>query len=84
MIKYQDISVGKVVCEIKTKNWDITSMAQNHHNAVICTGHSNGTLNMWTPNFGSDPVIKILAHPFTVNAIAVDPSGYYLTNCGSD
>lgn len=84
MIKYQDVTLGKIVSEIKTKNGEITSMCQNPYNAVICTGHSNGTVNMWTPNYGSDPVVKILSHPFSVNTMSIDPTGKYLVTTGSD
>jgi U3 small nucleolar RNA-associated protein 7 len=58
-------------------------MCQNSYNAVILTGHSNGCVNMWTPNF-SEPVVKILTHPNSVNAIAVDHGGHNLVTCGND
>jgi U3 small nucleolar RNA-associated protein 7 len=83
-IKYLDVSLGKMVSEIKTKSGEISSMSQNPSNAVIITGHSNGCVNMWTPNFASDPVIKILCHPSSVTGLCVDPSGTCLTTIGSD
>jgi U3 small nucleolar RNA-associated protein 7 len=58
-------------------------MSQNHHNAVILTGHSTGVVNMWTPNF-SDPVASILTHPNIVNNISADLSGNYLVTTGTD
>ena len=84
MIKYQDISIGKIVSEIKTKSGFITSFTQNPSNAVIISGHSNGLVQMWTPNFASDPVVKIFAHPYSVNALSVDIDGYTLVTCGND
>jgi len=84
MIKYQDVSIGQIVSEIKSKSGDITAMTQNPWNAVILSGHSNGCINMWTPNYGSEPVVKILAHSNTVNSISVDPQGYYLVSTGVD
>ncbi len=84
MIKYLDVSIGKLHTEIKTKSGDITAMTQNQNNAVVLTGHSNGVVNMWTPNFGSEPVVKILTHPNTVTGLSVDNSGYYLTTTGND
>ena len=32
-------------------------------NGVIALGHSSGEVTMWTPNMGSTPVVKLLAHP---------------------
>jgi U3 small nucleolar RNA-associated protein 7 len=84
MIKYLDVSIGKMMSEIKTKSGDITALCQNPHNAVIVTGHSNGCLNMWTPNFASEPVVKILCHPSSINSVSVDPHGHYLTTTGND
>jgi U3 small nucleolar RNA-associated protein 7 len=83
MIKYQDISIGKIVTEIKTKSGDISSMCQNPFNGIILTGHSSGVVNMWTPNL-SDPAVKLLCHPNTVNTISVDFSGNNLVTCGND
>ncbi len=59
-------------------------MTQNIQNSVIATGHSNGTINMWTPNYGSEPAIKLLAHPTTINNICIDYTGTYLTSIGTD
>lgn len=82
-VKYQDVSIGKIITEIKTKSGDITSMSQNPRNAVILTGHSNGVVNLYTPNF-SDPVATLLTHPNSVNNVAVDHSGNYLVTTGTD
>lgn len=62
----------------------INSMTQNSTNGVIVTGHSNGVVNMWTPNYASEPVVKMLTHPNAVSNIAVDPSGNYLVTAGVD
>lgn len=83
-IKYLDVSIGKLISEIKTKSGEITCMVQNPQNAVIVTGHSNGVVNMWTPNFASEPVVKILTHPSAVKNVAVDPTGQYLVTTGND
>ena len=84
MIKYQDISIGKIVSEIKTKSGFISSFTQNPSNGIIITGHSNGLVQLWSPNFGNNSVVKIFAHPYSVNALCVDFDGYTLTTCGSD
>ena len=84
MIKYLDVSIGKLTTEIKTKSGDITAMTQNPSNAVVVTGHSNGVINMWTPNYASEAVVKVLCHPNSITTVAVDPSGNYLTTTGND
>lgn len=84
MIKYLDYSIGQIVSEIKTKSAEISSMTQNIQNSVITTGHSNGTINFWTPNYSSEPVIKILGHPTKVNHVGIDNTGNYLTSTGLD
>ena len=83
-IKYLDVSMGKVASEIKTKSGDITALSQNPFNAIIVSGHSNGCVNMWTPNFASEPVVKLLCHPNSVSSVTVDPYGNYLTTTGND
>jgi len=83
-IKYLDISLGKIISEIKTKNGIIKSMCQNPKNGVIITGHSNGLINMYTPNYGNDSIIKIFAHNNNVNNICIDIDGNYLISCGGD
>lgn len=84
MIKYLDVSIGKVVAEIKTKSGIISSFTQNPSNAVIISGHSNGLAQLWTPNYGSDSVVKIFAHPCAINSISVDVDGYSMVTCGCD
>lgn len=59
-------------------------MTSNPQNAVIVTGHSNGTVNMWTPNYASDPVVKMLAHPTTITNVSIDYSGRYMFTTGTD
>ena len=83
-IKYLDISLGQIVSEIKTNSGIISCFAQNPHNAVIITGHSNGLIQMWTPNYGSTPVVKIFAHSSGINSCCVDLEGNYLTTVGND
>ena len=46
VIKYQDISIGKVISKIKTKSVIISSFTQNPHNAVIVSEHSNGLVQI--------------------------------------
>ena len=83
-IKYLDISIGQIVSEIKNKSGIISSFTQNPYNAVIISGHSNGLIQMWTPNFASTPVVKIFGHSSGVNGLAVDLEGNYLVSVGND
>lgn len=59
-------------------------MISNPHNSIIVSGHSNGTINMWSPNYSGEPIVKFLAHPTPVNNIAIDRSGNYLVSSSSD
>ena len=83
-IKYLDISIGQIVSEIKTNSGIISCLTQNPNNAVIISGHSNGLIQMWTPNYGSTPVVKIFAHSSGINSCCVDLEGNYLTTVGND
>ena len=54
-------------------------------NGVILTGHGNGELAMWTPNMGSRPVVKMLAHPSApMTSLSVSRDGNYLATSGKD
>ena len=84
-VKYLDISCGKEVAECKTKRGEATCMRQNAQNAILCTGHTNGEVLMWTPNMASKPVVKILAHlSAPVTSLAVSRCGRYMTTTGKD
>ena len=83
-IKYLDISLGQIVAESKTKSGIISCLAQNPFNEVIISGHSNGLIQMWTPNYGSTPVVKIFVHSSGINSCCVDLEGNYLTTVGND
>ena len=60
-LKYQDTSTGDLVSEHRTKLGSCNVIRQNPWNAVLCLGHSNGYVTMWTPNM-SLPVVKMLCH----------------------
>ncbi len=54
-------------------------------NGVMLTGHGNGEVAMWTPNMGSRPVVKMLAHPSApLTSMAVTRCGTYLATTGKD
>merc|ERR1719261_980435 len=58
-------------------------MSQNLWNSIICLGHSNGIVSMWTQSLSS-PVINLSCHKGPVLAIANDPFGRFLTTTGVD
>ncbi|XP_071811926.1 WD repeat-containing protein 46-like [Apostichopus japonicus] len=82
-LQYLDVSMGKMVSEIKTKQGRLDVMAQNPQNAVIHLGHTDGRVTMWTPN-QHEPVVKMMCHKSAVRSVAVDPKGRYMATSGID
>ena len=58
-------------------------MAQNPWNAIMHLGHANGTVSLWSPNMSS-PLVKMQCHRGNVQALAVDPTGRYMSTAGLD
>jgi U3 small nucleolar RNA-associated protein 7 len=82
-LKYQDTSTGEVVAEHRTKLGECHVLKQNPNNAVLCCGHANGQISMWSPNM-STPLVKINAHKASVLALAIDIEGKYMASSGID
>ncbi|QEU59936.1 Utp7 [Kluyveromyces lactis] len=82
-LKYQDVSTGQLVSEIRTKLGPTTAMTQNPWNAVMHLGHSNGTVTLWSPSMPS-PLVRLLSSRGSITGIAVDRQGYYMVTTGSD
>lgn len=82
-IKYQDVSTGKLVAELRTKLGATTALAQNPYNAVLHAGHSNGTVTLWAPNM-STPLVKLLSSRGPVRACAINRDGRYMAVAGAD
>ncbi|KAL3983172.1 BING4CT (NUC141) domain family protein [Acanthocheilonema viteae] len=80
-LHYLDISMGKMVQSFPTKQGPLDVMTQNPNNAIIHTGHGNGTVQLWSPNV-REPLIKMLAHPCSVRGIAVENN--YMATTGLD
>jgi len=76
----QDVSSGALIAEHPTRMGACDVMRHNPWNAVVCCGHSNGIVTMWTPNL-STPVVKMLTHRGPVTALAVDAGGRYPCDC---
>ena len=75
--------MGKMVRRTHTHLGRLDVMCQNPSNAVLCCGHSKGTISMWTPNFES-PVVKMLCHRQPVRAVAIDQSGRFMATSSVD
>lgn len=82
-LKYQDVSTGQLVSEIFTKSGTPVSLTQNPFNAILHTGHQNGTVTLWSPN-SSEPLVKLLAHRGPVRSLAIDREGRYMVSAGQD
>ncbi|XP_040565996.1 WD repeat-containing protein 46 [Lepeophtheirus salmonis] len=82
-LSWVDVSIGKMVAQFNGKVGPLDRVCQNPWNAVICCGHSKGTVTMWTPNV-QEPVAKILCHRHALSSIAVESSGNYMATCGVD
>lgn len=81
VLHYQDTSTGQIVAQHRTRLGSCDVMRQNPFNAVLCLGHNNGVVSMWTPNI-TTPVVKMLVHKGPVSALAVDPTGHHLVTAG--
>lgn len=82
-LKYQDVSTGQLVAELRTKLGPTTAMAQNPWNAVMHLGHSNGTVTLWAPNMPT-PLVRLLSARGPITSIAIDRQGYYMATTGAD
>lgn len=82
-LSWLDITLGKEVVQFHTLKGRLEIVCQNPYNAVLCCGHSNGTVSMWTPN-SREPVASILCHPHPIKAIDIDPTGRYMATAGLD
>mmetsp|Transcript_41421 Transcript_41421/g.163113 ORF Transcript_41421/g.163113 Transcript_41421/m.163113 type:complete len:514 (-) Transcript_41421:791-2332(-) len=83
-LQYTDTSTGEVVAELKTSYiGGASSISLNPFNACIATGHSNGTVALWSP-ISSEPLVRILANRGSINSIAITQDGTYMLTSGSD
>mmetsp|Transcript_28817 Transcript_28817/g.46599 ORF Transcript_28817/g.46599 Transcript_28817/m.46599 type:complete len:579 (-) Transcript_28817:19-1755(-) len=82
-LKYQDVSTGDLISEHRTKLGPCGAMVQNPANAVVCLGHGNGTVSMWSPSVNK-PLVKMFCHGGPVRAMAVDRSGHEMVTGGLD
>ena len=71
------------MAEMPTKQGIPASLAHNPYNAILHTGHQNGSVTLWSPN-STTPLVKLLAHRGPVRSIAVDREGRYMVSTGQD
>jgi hypothetical protein len=83
VLRYQDTSTGQVVAAHRTKLGPCDALRQNPWNAVLCLGHGNGGVTMWTPNLAT-PAVRMLCHHGPVRSLAADPQGRHLVTTGAD
>jgi U3 small nucleolar RNA-associated protein 7 len=82
-LKYQDISTGAVVSEHRSKLGPCSVLRQNRQNAILHSGHSNGVVNLWTPNL-AEPAVRMLTHRGPVRDLCIDREGKYMATAGQD
>ncbi|KAH9411333.1 BING4 family of nucleolar WD40 repeat protein [Ordospora pajunii] len=83
LLRYQDVSTGKMVSEIRMKDWDIASMKHNISNGIIHMGNAKGVVSLWSPN-SKEYLMKMLCHKSTVSSIEIDRTGKYMISSGLD
>lgn len=83
MLKYVDVSTGKLVSELRTRLGPTQSMTQNPYNAVMHLGHGNGTVTLWSPTV-KEPLAKLLVHRGPIRSLAIDREGKYMACAASD
>ncbi|EGR33273.1 hypothetical protein IMG5_057380 [Ichthyophthirius multifiliis] len=67
----------------RMKNRDPQCLKLNPYNAISCVGDNRGCVSMYSPNT-SEPLVKMLCHKGTVNAISFDRRGYNMVTAGTD
>lgn len=85
-LHYLDVSTGTNVASYRMKHAGgrFTTLVQNKSNAIVHTGHGNGTVALWSPNNPSTPLVKMLVHACPVSGLAIDETGTYMATTGVD
>ncbi|XP_034249129.1 WD repeat-containing protein 46 [Thrips palmi] len=82
-LKWLDISVGKIISQFNTRMGRLNLMVQNPYNAILCLGHAQGTVTMWSPNV-KEPLAKMLCHRSPLLGLDVDRTGQYMVTSAAD
>ncbi|GFV47935.1 WD repeat-containing protein 46 [Trichonephila clavipes] len=83
ILSWLDTCVGKMINQKFTAAGRLNVMCQNPYNATIVTGHSNGTVSMWSPNV-HEPLVRMLCSRTPIRSIAIDNKGLYLATATMD
>ena len=83
-LKYQDVTTGEIVSEMKSKKGEPSSLCQNPQNGIMHMGHSYGGVTLWSPNMGSS-LVDMLCHPSCpILSISILKNGNYMVTTGTD
>ncbi|EEB09686.1 U3 snoRNP-associated protein Utp7 [Schizosaccharomyces japonicus yFS275] len=82
-LKYQDVSTGQLVSELRTGLGASHVLRQNPYNAVMHVGHANGQVTLWAPT-STTPLVKMLCHRGPIRDVAIDREGKYMVTAGAD
>lgn len=84
-LTWTDVSIGQTVASylMNHANNKICTMCQNKTNAIMHTGHSNGTVALWSPN-EKKPLVKMLAHQSSVRGMTISSDGNYMASTSID
>lgn len=83
MLRYLDVSTGKLVSEMNMKSGQDKSVCLNYQTGIINVGHSNGTVTFWSPNI-CEPLAKLFCHKGPVCSAACSFDGNVLATQGVD
>ena len=83
MIRYQDVSTGKMAAEWPTKLGPIQALTQNPNNAIMYLGHSSGTVTFWCPSTNA-PLVKMLCGKGPISSIAINQGGTIMATSSVD
>lgn len=82
-LRYQDVSTGDEVSEIRTKLGPTQALKQNPWNGVMHLGHAGGVVSLWSPKVDT-PLVKVQSSRGPVRDIAIDREGKYMAVSGMD
>ena len=83
VLTWMDISTGQQVAQTPTKKGSPQAFCVNSSNGIVCVGHTNGTISLWTPT-QSTAAATMFCHPSSLTSIAVDLSGNRIATSGID
>ncbi|KGG50988.1 hypothetical protein DI09_49p180 [Mitosporidium daphniae] len=83
IIRYQDISTGKIAAEWPTKLGPIQALTQNPSSAIMHLGHASGTVTFWCPSTNG-PLVKMLCGKGPISSIAINQGGTVMATSSAD